>query len=94
MCSIEPLLDRIATDQTLPALARDLLVLQGEEYARLQAQLEDVEARLLAWHRADRRSRCLTQIPGVGPIGASMLVMRHLTPIDTGRRGTSLLGWA
>ena len=40
---IEPLLDRIATDQTLPSLARDLLVLQGEEYARLQAQLKDVE---------------------------------------------------
>jgi transposase len=89
---IEPLLDRIATDQTLPSLARDLLVLQGEEYARLQAQLKDVEARLLAWHRADRRSRCLAQIPGVGPIGASMLVMKTPDP-DRFRSARHFAAW-
>jgi transposase len=44
VCRIEPLLDRLATDQTLPALARDLLGVQVKEHARL-AQLK---TRLLA----------------------------------------------
>src|SRR5215210_6294624 len=42
LCRIEPLLERVKTDETLPALARELFEMQATEYARLQAQLEDV----------------------------------------------------
>jgi transposase len=80
MCRIEPLLERIAADETLPALARKLFTLHAKEYVRLQAQLDNVEARLMAWHRANACSRRLAQIPGVGPIGASMLVMKTPVP--------------
>jgi transposase len=80
VCRIESLLERIAADETLPALARDLLALQGKEYAQLQVRLEGVEARLMAWHRGDKCSRRLAQIPGIGPIGASMLVMKTPAP--------------
>ena len=80
MCKIAPLLERIAVDETLPALARKLFTLHAKEYARIQAQLEDVDTRLMAWHRADACSRRLAQIPGVGPIGASMLVMKTPAP--------------
>jgi transposase len=80
VCKIEPLLDRAATDETLPALARELFAFHAAEYAQLQEQLEKVEAKLIAWHRADECSRRLAQIPGVGPIGASMLVMKTPTP--------------
>ena len=92
VCRIEPLLDRIATDKSLPALARDLLAVQGKEYAQLQTQLEGVEARLLAWHRADSCSRRLAQIPGVGPIGASMLVMKTPAP-DRFRSARHFAAW-
>ena len=34
----------------------------------------------MAWHRADECSRRLAKIPGVGPIVASMLVMKTPTP--------------
>jgi transposase len=34
----------------------------------------------MAWHRTDECSRRLAKIPGVGPIGASMLVMKTPTP--------------
>ena len=33
---IEPLLARIAQDESLPALARELFAIQGQEYAQLQ----------------------------------------------------------
>jgi transposase len=80
LCKIEPLLERIRADETLPALARELFEINAKEYAGLRAQLEDVEDKLMAWHRADECSRRLAQIPGVGPIGASMLVMKTPTP--------------
>ncbi len=80
MSKIEPLLDRIAADETLPGLARELFALHGKEYAQLQVQLEKVDAKLMAWHPADKCSRRLAQIPGVGPIGASLLVMKTPAP--------------
>jgi transposase len=80
ICRIEPLLERIRDDGTLPPLARELFVIHAKEYAQLQARLEEVEDKLMAWHRADECSRRLAKIPGVGPIVASMLVMKTPTP--------------
>lgn len=77
---IEPLLARIAADQSLPMLARALFADQGEELRRLDQQLVAIEARLLAWRRDDPDSRRLAKIPGVGPIGAAMLVMKTPDP--------------
>jgi transposase len=45
---IEELLERVATDETLPTLARELFALHGKEYTQLNAELEQVEARLMA----------------------------------------------
>jgi transposase len=91
---IEPLLADIATRLTLPALTRDLFAMQGREYAQLQAELKTIESRLLAWHRANADSRRLAQIPGVGPIVASTLVMKapdpHLFP--SGRHFAAWIG--
>jgi transposase len=71
-----PLLERIQADESLPNLARELFAIHANEYAQLQTQIEEVEAKLMAWHKADLRSRRLAQIPGVGPIGAVMLSMK------------------
>jgi transposase len=73
---IEPLLARIAADETVPALARELFAAHGEEYARLQTQLQAIDAKLLAWHRTNACSQRLAAIPGIGPIGATLLVMK------------------
>lgn len=43
---IEPLLARIAADETVPVLARDLFAIHAKEYAQLRAELEVVEAKL------------------------------------------------
>ena len=91
---IEPLLADIATRLTLPALTRDLLAMQGREYAQLQAELKTIESRLLAWHRANADSRRLAQIPGVGPIVASTLVMKAPDPhlFQSGRHFAAWIG--
>src|SRR5437764_356396 len=60
---IEPLLARLQSDETLPALARELLAMHGEEYRALQVRFEAIEGKLLAWHRANELSRRLAQIP-------------------------------
>jgi len=91
---IEPLLARIAQDNTAPAMARELLAFQGRDYARLQTELKAIEARLMAWHRANATSRRLAQIPGVGPIGATALVMKAPNPrlFRSGRHFAAWIG--
>jgi transposase len=91
---IGPLLARIAQDADLPALARELFAIQGREYAQLQVELKAIEIKLMAWHRADACSRRLAQIPGVGPIGATTLVMKTPDPgaFPSGRHFAAWLG--
>ena len=91
---LEPLLARIAQDESVPALARELFALHGREYAQLQVELKAIEARLMAWHRANADSRRLAQIPGVGPISATALVMKTPDPhaFRSGRQFAAWLG--
>lgn len=91
---IEPLLAQIAQDESLPALAREMFAIEGREYAQLQVKLKAIEAKLMAWHRANAASRRLAQIPGVGPIGATALVMKAPDPgaFPSGRHFAAWLG--
>src|SRR5437899_7069163 len=74
---IEPLLAQIAQDETVPESARQLFSFQGKDYAQLQIDLKAIEAKLMAWHRANAASR---RLAGVGPIGATALVMKTPDP--------------
>jgi len=89
---IEPLLARIAGDANLPALARDLFVTLGDEYARLKVRLCKIEAKLMAWHRGNELSRRLAEIPSVGPIGATLSVMKVGNP-HAFRSGRDFAAW-
>src|SRR5258706_2984805 len=91
---IEPLLARIAQDESLPALAREMFAIEGRDYARLQIELKAIKVKLRAWHRANADSRRLAQIPGVGPIGATTLVMKTPDPraFASGRHFAAWLG--
>jgi transposase len=94
MAHLAPLLERIQADETLPALARELFASQAEEYGQLQAQIDEVEAKLTAWHRADDCSRRLVKIPSVGPIGAALLRMKTPDPTQfaSGRQFAAWIG--
>jgi len=91
---IEPLLAQIAQDQTLPTMARELFTVLGRERARLEGELEAIEAKLMAWHRGDAMGRRLAKIPSVGPIVATALVMKTPDPraFRSGRHFAAWLG--
>jgi transposase len=89
---LDPLLERIQADQSLPSLARELFAALAQEYAHLQAQIDEVDAKLLAWHRADECSQRLAKIPGVGPIGAVLLTMETPEP-GLFRSGRQFAAW-
>lgn len=89
---IEPLLARAQAAASLPALARELFASHGREYARLQAHLAEIEARLMAWHRENECSRRLAQAPGIGPVNATMLVMKTPDP-HAFRSGRHFAAW-
>jgi len=73
LAHVEPLLARIEEDQDLPELAKEMFRLHKAEYAHVQVQLRRAETRFLAFHRSDELSRRLSQVPGIGPIGATLL---------------------
>lgn len=77
---IGPLLERIADGEGLPQLARDLFADLAVEVAALQARIRTAEARLSAWLRQDQTAQRLMQIPGVGPVGATLLVLKTPEP--------------
>jgi transposase len=89
---VEPLLARAQTEETLPVLARELFAEQAREYDRLQAELARIEAKLMAWHRANQDSRRLAEVPGIGPIGATLLTMKAPDP-NAFRSGRHFAAW-
>jgi transposase len=89
---IEPLLRRIESEAMVPETARLMFAELAEDYARLAARIEATEAKLMAWHRQDEQSRRLAEIPGVGPIGASFLVLKAPDP-QRFRSGRDFAAW-
>jgi transposase len=91
---VGPLIERIQADQSLPTLARELFAALAREYAQLQAQIDEIDARLLAWHRADECSQRLTKIPGVGPIGVVLPTIKTPKPelFQSGRQFAVWIG--
>lgn len=94
--NLRPLLDVLADpdDESLPPLARDALAPLATQLASLDAQLCDLDRKLLAWHRANETSQRLATIPGVGPVTASALAASVTDPsmFASGREFSAFLG--
>jgi len=65
---------------------------RSEEFAQLGERLKEVEAKLMAWYRNNECCRRLAKIPGVGPIGAVLLVMKAPAP-EQFRSGRQFAAW-
>lgn len=94
MAHLVPLLERIAADESVPALARELFAIQAKEFVQLQARIDEIDSKLTAWHRTDECSRRLAKIPSVGPIGATLLRMKTPDPalFKSGRQFAAWIG--
>src|SRR6202051_471703 len=92
LANLRPLLERIQADEGVPDLARELFGAHAEEYAQLEEQIAEISAKLMAWHKADECSRRLAKIPGIGPIGAALLMMKTPAP-ELFRSGRQFAAW-
>jgi transposase len=67
---------RLAAEESVPALAREMLDVLAGQLEAVNAKLKGIEARLMAWHRRDQTSQCLATIPGIGPIGGVSFALK------------------
>jgi transposase len=77
---VPELLQRLATGEAVPALAREMIGLLASQLEAVTGKLKAIEARLMAWHRQDQTSQCLATIPGVGPIGGVSFALKVPDP--------------
>lgn len=89
---IAPLLAEAAADARVPALARELVADLARRWDQLEGELRLADRRLMAWHRGDEMSRRLAKVPSLGPIGASMLVLKVPDPRHF-RSGRDFAAW-
>ena len=75
LARVEPLLAAVEATATIPAPARAMLAVLGEEIARVDDRLAELEAELLALHKANPLSRRLAMVPGIGPVTAITLAL-------------------
>ncbi len=88
------LLGAVAADAGVPAMAREVFAGLAEELAGLELRLAAADAKLQAWHRGSEVSRRLLAVPGIGPVGASLLAMKVPDPgaFKSGRDFAAWLG--
>lgn len=89
---VAELLEWVQADTTIPALARSVFAGLAADHARVEARLAAVDAELRAWHKQSAAAQRLTQIPGVGPVIAAMLVMKTPDP-HAFRSGRDFAAW-
>jgi len=91
---VAALLQRLATGEDVPALAREIIVVLASQLDGLNIKLKAIEARVMAWHRQDQTSQCLATIPGIGPIGGVSFALKVPDPkaFHSGRHFAAWIG--
>jgi transposase len=63
-----------ASDERLPEVARTCLAALGAQLQMVKAQILNLDRMIVAWHRSNKMSKRLDELPGVGPALATALV--------------------
>jgi transposase len=80
-----------AAGEELPASFRQLIERLTKHLKELDRQVDELEAKIKAWHRGSELSCKLEKIPGIGPLGASALVASIADA--NSRNGRQLSAW-
>jgi transposase len=94
LAHIKPLLERITADETVPALAKEQFAILGEEFAALAPRIAQLEKKLKAFQRSNEVCRRLVEVPIIGPVIASSMVVKISNPaaFRSGRRCAAWVG--
>lgn len=79
-------------DTRIPALARRALEPMLSQLSQIHDGVDQIEAEIKAWHKANDVSRRLGTIPGIGPIIASAIAATMLDP-NHFRSGREFAAW-
>jgi transposase len=89
---IEALLATIEQEASVPTEAKEMFTLLGEEIARIDARVAQLEAKVATAHKNNAVSQRLATIPGIGPITAlTMAIEIDPAAFESGRH---LAAWA
>jgi transposase len=86
------LLADIRADATIPAIALAMFETLARDYARIGEEIAALDEKLLALHRDNEVSRRLAAMPGIGPIGATLLSIK-VTDAHGFRSGRDFAAW-
>jgi transposase len=91
---VEKLLELISKgeDERLPSAARECLMALAAQLELVKRQILEADRRVREWHRANKTSKRLEAIPGVGPLVATALVASVPDP-HVFRSGRDLSAW-
>jgi transposase len=89
---LRDLLAAIGTDATIPAIAKDMFETLANDFARINEQIAILDGKLLALHRDNEVSRRLAALPGIGPIGATLLAIK-VTEAHGFQSGRDFAAW-
>ena len=83
-------------DGSVPELVRELIQLLAAQLQEVERRIGEVDARILAWHKADPVSQRLATIPGIGPLVATAIAATVPEPsaFRSGREFAAWLGLA
>jgi transposase len=86
------LLASLEADQRVPEPARQLVQLLAAQLEDLKTRIAEVEARIMAWHKANPVSQRLATIPGIGPLIATAIAATVPDP-EAFRSGREFAAW-
>jgi transposase len=86
------LLTGLEQEGLVPQLVQELVQLLAAQLADLEKRIREVDARILAWHKADAISQRLATIPGIGPLVATAIAATVPDP-STFRSGREFAAW-
>ena len=90
---IDALLERVATDPAMPAMAQAMFAELGAAIADLSARVIELDRRLAQLHKANPVSRQLAEVPGIGPVSALTLTLTvDARQFQSGRHFAAWLG--
>jgi len=90
---IDALLERVATDPAVPAMAQAMFAELGAAIADLSARVIELDRRLAQLHKTNPVSRQLAEVPGIGPVSALTLTLTvDARQFKSGRHFAAWLG--